>query len=342
MNYYKALDINGTPICNTIPKYIEPYFEPLEDHTQKIKIGVTEYRIAKVSRETGIVLFASSNPEALRSHKFLLKEIDFVFQSISYLQTAHQSAVNEARAHINRLIHNLVTLNAHNIQEVYSIIPQEIMQDKRTGWKNRIVDQVNKDPYEASLALVRIAKNNLKMKTEIDVYNSLLSGHPKITLRSHEIHRVLMNVLYVFFPDFTDKDVHVDVSESKDKVNIDYETFQVAVYHLIENTVKYIKPGSLLKIEIIKHEITKKISIHLKMNSLRIEPDEEEKIFEEGYSGKIAKLCQRAGSGIGMARIKQLLEYNHATLQVTPHFHTAKPEILNHIYQDNEFLIVFS
>lgn len=341
MIFYKVIDPNGVVIFNTLTKELETEFEKLAEAAKKITIDAKTYKIAIESNSYGTVYFASCNNDSIKSHKLFIKEMEIVTKNLPHLQEIYKSIATESGRHINRLIHNLVTLNAHNIQEVYSIIPQEIMQNKKSGWNQRIVEQVNKDPYEASLALVRIAKNNLKMKTEIDVYNSLLSGHPDIKLRRHEIHRVLMNVLYVFFPDFTDKDVYVDVSESKHVALLDYETFQVAIYHLIENTVKYIKPSTTLKIDIEKHETTKKISIHLKMNSLRIEPGEEDKIFEEGYSGNIAKICQRSGSGIGMARIKQLLKYNQAELKVTPHFETAKPEILNHIYQDNEFKIYF-
>jgi len=341
MFLYKITDSNGITISNSIPSDLEKIILEYHDKTLKITINETPYRFCKLSKDGNNILGITDNVDMIKSAKTMAKEMSFLFRSIESLRVAYLMAQNEATIHVKRLIHNLVTLNAHNIQEVYSIIPQEIMQNKKSGWKERVVERVNSDPYEASLSLVRIAKNSLKMKTEIDVYNTLQSDKPEITLRSHEIHRVLMNVLYVFFPDFTDKGVKVNVSESTIRTAIDYETFQVAVYHIIENTVKYIKPDSPLDINIIKNSQTNKISITFKMNSLSIEAEEIDKIFEEGYSGNVARKCQRSGSGIGLARARALLKYNNANLTIEAKYETAKISILDHVYQDNIFSINF-
>ncbi|MFP5495701.1 MAG: ATP-binding protein [Gammaproteobacteria bacterium] len=339
MFLYKIIDCNGIIISNSIPSDLEKIILERNEKTFKIKINEGLYRFCRVSKHGVHILAITDELDMLKSPKTMSKELEFLFRSVESLRITYLATQKEATIHVNRLIHNLVTLNAHNIQEVYSIIPQEIMQDKKNGWRTRIVEKVNNDPYEASLSLVRVAKNCLKMKTEIAVYNTLLSGKPNITLRSHEIHRVLMNVLYVFFPDFTDKGVYVKVSESNVRAPIDYETFQVAIYHIIENTVKYIKPDSSLEININKNSETKKTSITFKMTSLSIEEDEIDKIFEEGYSGNVARRCQRSGSGIGLARVKALLGYNNASIAVEAKYDTAKAAILDHIYQDNIFQI---
>lgn len=338
---YKIIDAHGITIANSLPINMDLVISEKPDGSHKIILDGKEYRIFSKTVEQNRICCVSDVADMVKSKKTMMKEIEFLFRSIDSFKAAYSSIRGEAQIHVNRLVHNLVTLNAHNIQEVYSIIPQEVMQDKKNKWRERIVEHVSKDTYEASLAFVRIAKNTLKMKTEIDVYNALLSGKPNITIRSHELHRVLMNVLYVFFPDFTDKGVYVSVSESNAKANIDYETFQVAVYHIIENTVKYIRPDSELKIIIEKSHASKKSSISLIMNSLQINPDEIEKIFEEGYSGSVAKRSQRAGSGIGLARVKELLGYNGAELRIDAKYDSAKPAILDHIYQDNIFTIAF-
>ncbi|MBX8588622.1 hypothetical protein K5D56_04445 [Pseudomonas cichorii] len=341
MFLYKIVDSQGITIINSLPSKMDLLVSEMPDGSHKIVFESKEYRIVNKTIEKDRICCVSDIVDMVKSKKTMIKEIDFLFRSIESFKKAYSSVRSEAQIHVNRLVHNLVTLNAHNIQEVYSIIPQEVMQDKRNKWRERIAEHVSKDVYEASLAFVRIAKNTLKMKTEIDVYNALLSGKPNITIKSHELHRVLMNVLYVFFPDFTDKGVYVSVLESNVRVSIDYETFQVAIYHIIENTVKYIRPDSELKISIDKSKDSKKASITLTMNSLQITPDEIEKIFEEGYSGSVAKRCQRAGSGIGLARVKELLSYNEAELIIEANYESAKPSILEHIYQDNIFTIVF-
>lgn len=338
---YKLNLIDGSVLSNNIDDSLLESFIYQSSDSVRFSHNKTSYRGIKCKNQYGEVVLISSDEAMVKSSKIARAKAEMLLNCIPSVQDVHRKAKEEAKQHVNRLIHNLVTLNGHIIQEVYSIIPQEVMQDKRPGWKDRIKEQVAADPYEASLSLVNIAKNTLKMKAEIDVYNALLSEHPKIVLRYHSIHRVLMNVVYVFFPEFTDKGIRVDVAESNDTVHIDYETFQVAIYHLIENSVKYIMPDSRLVISFVKNASTKKLSIIFKMVSLVINPDEVEKIFIEGYSGAMAKMSNRAGSGIGMHRAKTLLSHNNANLRVVPRHDTAREVLLGRKYQENEFIIDF-
>ncbi|HDU4915295.1 TPA: hypothetical protein RFU23_000979 [Klebsiella pneumoniae subsp. pneumoniae] len=343
MSFYYKLDLaDGSLLFDNISPVLLECFDALAMDSIKFSHNTVNYRGMKIRNQHGTVTLISADEAMYKSSKVARAKAEMLLDGIPSVQEVYRKAKEEAKQHVNRLLHNLVTLNGHIIQEVYSIIPQEVMQDKRPGWKERIKEQVADDPYDASLSLVNIAKNTLKMKAEIDVYNALLSEHPKINLRNHSIHRVLMNVVYVFFPEFTDKGIRVDVEESNDTVYIDYETFQVAVYHLIENSVKYIKPESRLNIAFKKNTETKKLSISFKMISLAIGPDEVDKIFIEGYSGVMAKISNRAGSGIGMHRARALLVHNNASLRVIARHSTAQEVMLGRVYQENEFIIDFS
>jgi len=339
--YFKVVIYDDIVIHDSIPADLIELLNFEEGKVKKITSFNDVFKYISKSSEYGTIFVLSNKNSHIKSNNVLLTEVNFLLESIPSFIDIYNSAKIEANQHVNRLIHNLVTLNAHNIQEVYSIIPQEVMQNKSNGRRERIIAHVTNDPYEASLSLVRIAKNTLKMKTEIDVYNTLLTGNPALNKKTHQIHRLLMNVFYVFFPDFTDKGITVEVSESNDNVFVDYETFQVAIYHIVENSVKYIKPETVLNVDISKNPLTKKVIVLFRMVSLRIEPHEVDKIFIEGYSGEVARRCNRAGSGIGMPRAKHLLEHNNATLTVMPKFETAQTAILEHVYQENIFSIEF-
>ena len=138
-----------------------------------------------------------------------------------------------------------------------------------------------------------------------------------------------------FFVDFSDKDVYVNVGECRSSVHCDYETLQVALYHLIENASKYVKPKST--IDILFNEKDNRINVHFKMTSLYIEEKEYSKIFIEGYSGSEAKKTYKDGEGIGMWRIKQMLELNDFTIELNA---GKVIENLNGFrFSDNEFII---
>ncbi|ETJ39846.1 hypothetical protein Q604_UNBC06268G0001, partial [human gut metagenome] len=87
-------------------------------------------------------------------------------------------------------------------------------------------------------------------KNEISLYNSIINGTIDTKIERHEVHRVLMSIFYVFFPDFTDNDVRVKISETKETALLDYETFNISLYYIIENITKDIRPGSQLDVNI--------------------------------------------------------------------------------------------
>ncbi len=139
----------------------------------------------------------------------------------------------------------------------------------------------------------------------------------------------------MFFVDFNKFDVSVNVGDYYNKAKLDFETFQVAIYHIIENAAKYVMPNTHLDISFALNENSHTIVFDMK--SFYIPKDEVQKIFIEGYSGNIAKETNRAGNGIGMYRVKQLITLNRATIELI-----AGDRILSYQdidYSENKFII---
>ena len=116
----------------------------------------------------------------------------------------------------------------------------------------------------------------------------------------------------------------------------DYESFHVAIYHVIENAAKYIKPKTGLNIEI--KDVDEFIEIHMDMISLEIKEGETDRIFEEGVSGELACRIGKSGNGIGMNRAKKILELNSGTVSVRPLCNTVEA-FMGVNYQRNIFII---
>lgn len=75
----------------------------------------------------------------------------------------------------------------------------------------------------------------------------------------------------------------------------------------------------------------------MRRNSLKIENDEIEDIYTEGYSGKWAKMISKDGHGIGMFYIKHLIEMNGGYFSINAGVNVTN---INGIpYANNEFLL---
>ena len=104
----------------------------------------------------------------------------------------------------------------------------------------------------------------------------------------------------------------MEVDSCFEKVFFDFESVQVALYHIVENAVKYVKHDSKIRVKFNIYE--KKLNMCIEMCSIYTAPEERERIFEEGYSGENAHKLQRHGKGIGMNRAKRLLNLNNIAL----------------------------
>ena len=157
-----------------------------------------------------------------------------------------------------------------------------------------------------------------------------------IDKRPYNIRDIIMLVLYPFFEDFNKSDVFVDVKNFNDSVSVDFETFQIAIYHIIENMAKYVRPHTDVTISFLYNK--KSLSIIFNMQSVHIEKSEIKDIFKEGYSGLEAKKSKKDGEGIGMYRAQVLLDLNGGTISVEPEDQYEEAKGIK--YSSNKFIII--
>jgi K+-sensing histidine kinase KdpD len=152
------------------------------------------------------------------------------------------------------------------------------------------------------------------MKVEFLVYERIQKGDVKLNPNFYKIRDVVMKTLHMFFEDFTKKDVRVVIEENYDLVWLDYESIATALYYLIDNATKYIKPHSVMEVGFYKEAESYKIE--LSMTSHYLDDEDRKHIFDEGYSGEYAIKEKTNGSGYGMYRVRHLLKQCGAQIDI--------------------------
>ena len=310
---YRLISSGKRIFCNLKNDDIK-ILESIDFKSKKINNGKT--RAGTVSNQFGKVYAFTDEKTYLISSKKFNTELNSLLNSINYISESIDNGIESYKQNINRIIHNVITANAHNVQEFFLLFPQNDISrrvnKKQISYIKKIVDENSK---EVSKALLKIAKNNTAMKIEFSIFQKLYNKNTRLEVRLHNVHRVIMNILYIFFADFTDKDVYVQVSESKCEALFDYESFHVILYHMIENATKYIKPNSklIINIECNKNNF---VQINLEMISLEIKDSERELIFEEGYSGDAPTKIFKNGKGLGLNIVSRLVELNNGKVDV--------------------------
>ncbi len=275
-------------------------------------------RLGYTKNNTGILYACSSKSKTTKIFKSEFEALVLGMKTFIDLSAEIREYTRKDESkRLNRVIHNLKSINTHSMQELYMLIPQEELIKNNTRDKLQIVEEIiRKNSTQAAKTFFRIAKFNLSVKAEFSIYEKLLQGDIELDKRRHNIRDVIMVVLYMFFCDFNEMKIHVAVEDFHEKVNIDFESFQVAIYHIIENMSKYTAPKTNAE---IKFRIEKGVQyVVFEMTSLYLNHGEEDDIFKEGYSGELAKKISKQGKGIGMYRAKKLIELNGGTIIFEP------------------------
>jgi len=306
--------------------------------TLKIKCPVydDQRRIGFKSNEFGEVFCCSDSKDYCSSSKSFINKLESILFGLKEIEIIKEQLNLDSQ----KLIHNLTKTNGHNIQELYAVVPQDLLTQNLNQQLESIQKKILENPEEAARTFLRIAKNNAAMKAEFSVINKLMEGESTIRNRRHQIRKVTLNLFHIFFQDFKDISVYVYFEENDDYLIFDYEILHVALYHLIDNATKYIRPNSTLNVRFQKDE--NNFNLKLEMSSLRISNEEKRNIFQEGVSGLMAIKLGKSGKGLGLGTTAKILELNNAELIIENNVDPQKAYKEKGIeYEENVFTIRF-
>lgn len=281
---------------------------------ESTKILDLEGRRARVTRMNNgdfSVIALSFDQDRLKSVSLVRKEIELALAAAPSILEATERV--ESRGH--RLIHNLRSITAKTMQEVFALVQQrELIGKSPTEQVSYIQKEIATDTAAAAQAFVEILKHQGAQKAEYSAFETLSGGGGALKLERHGVHKVLMNVFYLFFGDFLKNRIQARVEPTQEMAIFDYDSMHACIYFLVENASKYAKPGSNLIVSTQRsaHEIV----ITFEMESLFISATEETRIFHEGFSGELATKQRKNGSGIGLYLARELTLLNSGTLTV--------------------------
>ena len=254
--------------------------------------------------------------EAVKSTRLFREKMRAFSEIIPFSRRFRDDAIRAASDDVHRLIHNLVTLNARTIQAIYRVVPQDNFSQRDRESLLRTVSRILlQSPEETTSLVISVLKNANLEKTEFSVY-AKLHEQESVSLRSYPIHKVFMLVLNTYWDVLKEKEVTVRIGRCTMHVVVDYDIIAASLVHLLDNTTKYILPGSQLRISFESNSHS--VNLVLDMISLRIHPDELDKIFREGFSGDEPKKIGRQGEGRGLYLVDRLLALSNSKVTIDP------------------------
>jgi signal transduction histidine kinase len=304
--------------------------------------GITgKRRRGRAATKTGLAFLCTRDPALVASRRIFKRELAVLLSALERLRDLKQEVGVAEAQKARRLVHNLTSLNAHALQEIYSVINQDRLS-AHSGFRSQkemVRTELLAYPDVAARLFLLSLKNAAAVKSELAVFRKLNEPAPKISLAQHSIHRVVLNVANYFFQDFYEQQIRLNIESTDIKVRLDYESMQVALYHLLDNASKYAKGGSTIRVAFSSTQTA--FTVSFEMTSLYLAPEERSRVLQEGFSGSQAHRMGRAGEGIGMGIVNELMRLIGAALCVEWANEGISEPGEEYIYAKNRFSIAF-
>lgn len=341
--YYYALNSDNEIIINSIPDELLTIVLTNHNQPSPIKVETPNFnekvRIGSKRSQHGSIHVLTNEKEYLKSFKKFKELVKMSTISLRSMSKLKEEVVEKQTSFTQELIHNLTSLNTYSIQDIFALIPQDLLTDNLHSQQETVKRIFSEKPNVASHTFLQIIKYTLAMKVEFSVFDKTTEKYPTIQKIEAPIRKVVLSALQIFISDFEEKNIDIHISASSKILSFDNDIFFVSLYYLLENAVKYSAKKTKLKIHFNEEE--SHFAIEFNMISIPISEEDKIKICNKGYRSKAAKIIDEKGQGLGMYRILKTLKMNDAQLEIIPRASNFNKEISGITYEHNQFIIKF-
>ncbi|PKB17236.1 hypothetical protein [Flavobacterium sp. 5] len=287
----------------------------------------------------GILYIFTYEERYVASSKLFRDLLEISEHSMNTMVTFKNTFSLNQNEYVQGLLHNLTSINTYNIQDIFSLVPQQTLAENLNTQHEILKEIIVKQPRITANTLLKLIKSNYAMKIEFSVFEKTVMKNPIVQKSDYSIREIVLSILQIFIDDFEKKGITVTLDSNPKRLFLDYDIFFVSLYYIFENAVKYCLGGSTFKIFLVEEGLNDFIVV-FDMISVRIEEEEVTKLTTKNYRSVNAIKLTDKGKGIGMHRVLKTLRLNNAKLEVYPRSSNSSFERDGHVYEHNRIRII--
>ena len=138
-------------------------------------------------------------------------------------------------------------------------------------------------------------------------------------------------------PVIADKKIQLHLALTEDKVMGHSDMLREVVLNLVDNAVKYNRPGGHVYVTMEKAETGRNLLFTVEDTGIGIPKDKQDRVFERFYRVEESRSKRIGGTGLGLSIVKHIIEQHHGTIALTSreHFGTKIVVTLPLYQEDN-------
>ncbi|MDZ7798696.1 MAG: HAMP domain-containing sensor histidine kinase [Patescibacteria group bacterium] len=187
------------------------------------------------------------------------------------------------------------------------------------GYLEAINDNVISDESEKKKAISLVkteAERLIHLTKEMKKLALLESENFVLSLKKTDINSLIENICEKFILRIKDKNITIDkdFDLKLPKVEIDPAKFELVIFNLIDNAIKYSPNNGVIKLKTLKQ--SEQIIISIKDNGQGIDKEDIPFIFERFYRGDKSRTKKDDSSGIGLTIVKKIVEAHKGSIEI--------------------------
>jgi DNA (cytosine-5)-methyltransferase 1 len=181
---YQIEDIHNKIIISTLLNEEKKLLNNIKTNNQIIEYNKQKYRVGVLKNEHGTIYVISNSKDIIKSSRSFKASLNLLDNFLEELINFKSTVYKTINKQFNILVHNLISINAHNIQEIYNIISQDELSKSIPDKKKFIRNKIQSNLDKTAIALLKIMKNNNAIKSEFSVYKKLFEENPKLSFKT--------------------------------------------------------------------------------------------------------------------------------------------------------------
>ena len=171
--------------------------------------------------------------------------------------------------------------------------------------------------YSRMLGIYKSSIQLRELITELLDFRKQEQGHIKIKVSSHNLVEFLYENYLLFHEYASNKQINFNFYKEEEHIELwyDQKQMQKVINNLLSNALKHTKSGDTISISVRKTE--NQVIIEIRDTGVGIDSAEVDKIFDRFYqTDRIDSFVSGAGTGIGLALTKGIIELHHGSIHV--------------------------
>lgn len=271
--------------------------------------------VIPVKFETGIVLIngviesllnRSCPPnirKAHRSHKVTIDTIKRWHSSVLNVGEQIDAFVNKSVVEAIASLHDIKTATNLVFRNAEALIVQ-------------VAGATDDEKIEnASPSLKSLYKSVSLLNTRLNM-SSFVSNPQAASFgnkRAIPVYKIMDKMCRLFEETAATKNVNIYMSGTSFNKVLCYDSFETLALVLVDNAVKYSKPGESINVSVI--DVGRGVKVSVESKGLVIPIEERDRIFERSYRTSAAKKMASSGSGLGLYIAKIIVDAHETEIQ---------------------------